>query len=256
MEYTNQLLVYSPDYELEESVRGYAEYLRDMLGGQICHEPLASRQDLEHIKLAAANCDLLIFGEPEQSWLDMLLFGRRCSQALSQSSTSFLLARRPRWPIRSILLILRFEETDQAAIDWLVRLAQPCAASVSILPIVPSLPAMYSLGSQMYAGPDVLLSSNTVSGQQLRRVAQQLNQQLIEGELRLRQGEPDWQIRDEVIEGNYDLILIGEEPHGRIFRFLMGEIVSHLLCWVERPLLVAKSRVHGPKNGNGRLSTS
>jgi nucleotide-binding universal stress UspA family protein len=251
MELTQQLLVYSPDYELDAPVRAYAEYLRDLLGGQICYEPLTAHPDAEHIRLAAANCDLIIFGEPEQSWLDMLLFGRCCSQALAQSPTSFLLARRPRWPIHRILLILRFEETDQAAIEWLVRLAQRCAASVTLLPIVPSLPAMYSLGNQIYAGPDVLLSSNTATGQQLRQVAHQLNQNLIEGELRLRQGEPDWQIRDEVIEGNYDLILIGEEPHGRVFRLLMGEIVSHLLSWVERPLLIAKPHPKSPENGNG-----
>lgn len=256
VEVGEQLLVFSPEDEQGEIVRAYAAYLRNLLGGDICYQPVTSRDDLEVFQLAAPHCELVIFGEPDQTWLDRLVFGKSCCQALNQSSSSFLLARKPRWPIQRILLILRFEETDQAAVEWLVRLAQCCSASVTVLPIVPSLPAMYALGNQFYAGPDVLLSSNTGTGQELRQVINRLNQLQINGILRLRRGEPDWQIRHEIAAGDYDLVVIGEEPHGRIFRLLLGEIVSHLLYWMERPLLIAKLHNLSTDNGNGRQNPS
>jgi nucleotide-binding universal stress UspA family protein len=250
---TAEMLVYLPDSAKGDVVRKYAQYLRGLLGGHICYEPMMSSEGASRIRLATANCDLVVFGEPEQTWLETLLSGRPCGQAIAQSSTSFLLARRPRWPIKSILLILRVENTDQAAVEWLVRLAQPGETAVTILPIVPSLPAMYRMGNRVQAGLEVLLSPNTPSGRHLRRIAQQLEQLQIEGDLHLRQGEPDWQIRDEVAKGNYDLILVGAEPHGRIYRFLLGELVGPLLCWIDRPLLIAQPPHQGAGNGNGRF---
>lgn len=250
VEVSERLLVFSPADEAGEIVLHYARYLQSLLGADVCYQPIASKDDLAVIRLAAPQCELVVFGEPEQSWLDKLLFGKSCCQALAQSSSSFLLARNPRFPIRRILLILRFEDTDQAAIEWMVRLAQLCNASVTILPLVPAIPAMYSQGNQFYAGPSVLLSSNTHSGQELRQIICRLNQLQIDGILRLRNGEPDWQIRSELAGGDYDLVILGDEPHGRIFRLLMGEIVSHLLYWLQRPLLIAKDHNFISNNGN------
>ncbi len=255
MEATAEMLVYLPDSAKGDVVRDYARYLRRLLRAHICYEPMMSAQGASHIRLATANCDLVVFGEPEQSWIETVVAGRPCGQAIAQSPTSFLLARRPRWPIKSILLILRVEKTDQAAVQWLIRLAQPGETAVTILPIVPSLPAMYRMGNRVQAGMDVLLSPSTPSGRHLRQIAQQLEELQIEGDLHLRQGEPDWQIRDEVEEGNYDLILIGAEPHGRIYRFLLGELVAPLLWWMDRPLLIAQLPHQGVENGNGRLIT-
>jgi len=249
-----QMLVYLPDSAKGDVVREYAQYLCDLLGGQICYEPMFSREGGGRIILSAANCDLIVFGEPKQSWLETLLTGRPCGQAIAKSSTSFLLARRPRWPIRSILLILRIEKTDEAAVDWLARLAQPGETAVTILPMVPSLPIMYRMGDRIQTGLDVLLSPNTPSGQHLRHIAKQLKQWQIEGTLHLRHGEPDWQIRSEVAEGNYDMVLIGAEPHGRFFRFLVGELVTPILRWIDRPLLIAQPPHLGVEKENGQLN--
>jgi nucleotide-binding universal stress UspA family protein len=248
---SSHTLVYSPEHQLDAQVLAFARYIGDLLQAEMCFESLLLQRAVEYVRLATNDGDLILFDEPEQSWLNVLLFGRHTSQALSQLTSSFLLARKPRWPIRKVLLVLRIEETDQAAIDWLIRLAKPSGALVTVLPLVPSLPAMYSLGNLIYAGPDVLLSSNSFVGQQLRRLTRQLNLLQIDGTLHLRQGEPDWQIRQEVIEGNHDLILIGEEPHGRIFRLLFGEQVSHLLRWLERPLFIARSTGPDQASENG-----
>jgi nucleotide-binding universal stress UspA family protein len=99
---------------------------------------------------------------------------------------------------------------------------------------------MYNLGNRLQTGLDVLLSPNTPSGQQLRRIAQRLTRWQIESDLRLRQGEPDCQVREEVADGNYDLIIVGAEPYGRLHRLLPDELVGPLLRWVNRPLLIAR----------------
>ncbi|NKQ37023.1 MAG: universal stress protein [Chloroflexi bacterium] len=193
------------------------------------------------IKQMAVNCDLIVLGKTEQSCRERVLADQPCGKFIAQSPASLLWAGQPRWPIQNILIILRFENTDDAAVEWLGRLAQPSGAAITLLPIVPSLPAMRRLGYRVQTGLDVLLSVNTPVGRRLRRLALRMASWQISGGLRLRQGEPEQQIQAEVAEGNYDLIVIGAEPgHGRSYHFQSGELVGPLLRWVERPLLVAR----------------
>jgi len=221
--------------------RAYAQYLHDLLGGEINYAPISAKEDVTHIKQAAVNCDLVVLGEPEQLGLERPLTGHPYEKFVTRLPTSFLWARRPRYPIQNILLILRLEKTDDAALEWGARIAKPSGATITILPIVPSLPVMYSLGNRIQTGLDMLLSSNTPAGQHLRRLAKRMAGWQVNSDLHLRQGEPELQIREEVAEGAYDLIVIGAESYGRLQRLLLGELVGSMLHWVERPLLIARS---------------
>ena len=227
-----QLLICNPDTPDDGAAQAYTSYLHDLLSGEISYAPVAVKEDAVHLKQTVAGNGRVLSAEPAQF---------RLKQPITQSPTSLLWAKRPCWPIKHILLILRFEETDDAAAEWLVRLAQPSGAAVTILPLVPSLPAMHRLGNHVQTGLDVLLSPNTPAGQSLRRLTQRLTAWQISGDLHLRQSEPEWQIREEVAEGNYDLLVIGAEPHGRLHHLLSDELVGPLLHWVERPLLIAQS---------------
>ncbi len=226
-------------------VPAYGRYVSGLLGGEyrtlsIAQEKKTTAHDL--VKQAARDCDLVIFGGPNQSPWQRLLAGQTGRNLLTQVRTSLLSARQPRWPIRNILLIIRAEETDQAAIAWLGRLARPSGAVVTILAVVPSLPGLYHRGDHIQPGLDVLLAPNTCPGRQLHQVIHQLGQWHIEWTLRLRQGEPGWQIRQQVLEGDYDLVIIAAEPYSRWQRWLLGELVGPLLDWIDRPLLIAKKQ--------------
>jgi nucleotide-binding universal stress UspA family protein len=125
-------------------------------------------------------------------------------------------------------------------VDWVARLARPSGAKAYILPVLYSFPSVYAPTSSEETALGELLSHNTQPGQQLRSLSQRLAQRQIEGTLRFRQGEPDWQIRWEVTEGGYDLIVIGAGTYGRWQRLLMGELVAPMLGWLNRPLLIAR----------------
>ncbi len=187
MKAVTRFLVCVPESAEGAAVQIYSRYLHTLLGGQVSHVSMTAKDGLGRIKQAACDCDLVVFCEPEQSCLERVATGRPCLQVIDQVPTSLLVVRRPRQPIKQILLILRVEETDEAAVEWVGCLARPSDAVVTILPIVPSMPAMYSLGNRLQTGLGVLLSPNTPSGKHLRRIAQQLVCLQIVSDLHLRQ---------------------------------------------------------------------
>jgi len=223
-----------------KEIRAYADYLCSLLHSQISLIDLPAARTVQWIMCQADDCDLVVFDEPKQSLIERLLAEQPGHRTVSQVPVSMLVARRPRWPIQSILLITRVAETDAAALEWVGRLARPSGAEVTILPIMCSVLSAYTPTCSEETALGEILSPNTQSGRRLRSLSKQLAEWQIAATLHLRQGEPEWQIRSEVAEGDYDLIAVGAEPDGRWQRCLVGELVLPMLRWVDRPLLVAQ----------------
>lgn len=244
---TSHLLVYNNPLDCDESaepvdqVWDFAVALSDLLESRHSYfDPGAPLSDSEQAirallaEVARIGCNLVIIPATVHSPFRWLTFGSIERRIVETIPTSVLVVRKPRWPLKKVLLVARCEETDEAGARWAIRLARASGAHVTILPIMPPLPALYQVGLEE------LLTPNTVSGSQLRQLARQMEQWDIASTLCVRQGDPDWQIREEATENDYDLIVISAERSGRLQRLLLGELVGPLLSWLDRPVLIAK----------------
>lgn len=236
---TIRIFVYLTGVSQSATIRAYADYLSGLLHGQISYFVETSDWNFSNIRVTAASQDLLLFGEPEQSRLQRLLLGPAGKRIVKNATTTILMANHPRWPIRKILMVLRVEALEELAIDWAGRLTFLSGAKLTILPLVPSQPLIYGSGSYLQVGIESLMTPTTPSGEQLRKFLSQLRQWQVNGTVRVRQGDPLWQICWEVNEGNYDLIIMGAEPHSRWRRWLFGELIGPLISRVNTPLLIA-----------------
>jgi hypothetical protein len=230
-----RLLVYTQQTN-NDSLAAYTHYLGELLSVPVITSGLPGGNALAAISRDAEQGGVVLLDEPDPSWLERFMHH---PYALAPLPASTWLARRLCFPLRHILLVMRMEETDEAAAEWTIYLAQRSGAAVTILPIVPLVPADFRFGRDMTRGLDELLSPTTRSGAHLRRLLGRLAFNNIHGTLRLREGEPGWQLRQEidpsVSESNYDLVIIGAEYQG-----WMGELVVPMLRWIERPLLIAR----------------
>ncbi|MFH1633021.1 MAG: universal stress protein [Chloroflexota bacterium] len=185
--------------------------------------------------------DLLIFGDYDQSMLQRLFSDSPECRLVEQTSASLLVTRRPRRVLEKILLVLWGQQCENdAAVDWIVRLARPSGALVTILPVIPSMPRPSNRAAAMQSSLPALLSTDTSLGRKIRRVARRLVDQRIESTLRLREEPPFWQVYGEVTEGDYDLVVIAAESHSHLLRYLKDEMDDPLLCWPRCPVLIAK----------------
>ena len=241
-----KILTYHQDSPISNDVKRYAEYVGSMLNGQLAYFQLgqthADFKDL--VEQASCGQDLVIIGEPEQPLIKKILSGPVGCKAAEWVPTSVLVTRRPRWPLKRVLFVTRGYQTDNLAVDWLIRLARPSQALATVLALTPNSSVMCQRASTtMPRGLADWLESETPLGHQLRRISQQLTNWEIQGRLRFRQGTLARQIEQEVAEGDYDLVVIAAEPNDWWERRLVGRVVNPLLHWINCPVLVAKGSV-------------
>jgi nucleotide-binding universal stress UspA family protein len=207
-----RLLVYHQASRLALEVQDYAHYLCELLDGH-----LSDFQDVmppegsfgDFVQEAKRGYDLVIFGEPDQSAVERLLCGPAELKASELMPCSVLIT--------------------------------PNNAAVTVLAVVPDMPAMCSPGAYRQSNMAIWLASDTSLGRQLRQIAQRLRNWGTEGTLRFRQGAPEQQIQYEVVEGDYDLIVMAADDTSWWSRRLLGELVTPLLRGTDRPVLIAKS---------------
>ena len=242
-----RLLIFHQASPIAGQVEAYAQYLSNLLEGQLSYYKSETRTNINLNDLAEqANhgYNLVVFGEPNRSWLKELLTDPAGCQAVNRLPMSVLVVRQPCWPLRRILLITQGHETDSVAVDWLLRMAQPSSASVTILALGPDMSPMYQQAMiDMPQGLSEWLIKSSPLGQQLRRIAERLGNWEIEKNLQFRQGSPEQQIQSEVDEENYDLITVAADPSDWWRRRLLGEVVNPLLRWIDRSVLVAKPTI-------------
>lgn len=223
-----------------DTVHAYAQYLSDLLRGQ-----LEVQMDGQLPALAdEASCDhdLVIFDESNhQSFMERLLTGPAGCRAAQHIPVSVLITRQPHFPLKKILLVTRGQSLDDVAVDWVIRLARPSKAVVTVLAVQPAISGTDSQALHR-GGLTNWLGTDTPLGCQLRRIAGQLANWDIEGTLHFRQGSPSSQIQREVLEGEPDLIVVAADSSNWLLRRIPGQLINPLLRWVDRPVLIAKQR--------------
>lgn len=233
------LLVHAPTDARLHAIRPYAEYIGDLLNAGIEYTPGEVAFDTL-VEKASDSCDLVIIGESGKSFCQQLFFRLADRTAVGRLPVSVLIARKPRHPLRRILLVMQGNTSDGEATEWTLRLAGSTGASVTALAVVPPVPAIYHGLARMDKGLAELLATDTILGRQMRQVARRLVNAQIEGTLRLRQGSPEWEIRREVVEGRFDLLVIAAALQGRMQQWALGDLAISLMHTVNRSILVTK----------------
>ncbi len=234
---------------LPDELWDYSQAICAFLGAHL--DRMSTEEEVNAVLKGAehSHCDLAIAAGPAPGERCHPLLRRLLSRpivdgvpASQQSAIPFavLVARRPRWPLERILLIICGDNRDNGAVDWALRLARPGTAAVTALTVVPPVPAMYHGPPRMEQGVAALLTEDTALGRQMHHVAWRLAECKVDGTLRLRQGMPVQQICREVAEGDYSLVVMATRPCPWWLRQLKGDPICSLLSCVDRPVLLAE----------------
>ena len=239
-----RLLVWQSSQQQVE-VLSYARGISKLLHGEIfLPTPLQNENVLVALinQIKLASIDLLVIDLNAQKDIQAI----RETKLIDASPISILFARAPRWPLKQILLILCDEPNDDFTLNWAIQLAYTSQASLNILPVLAPAAQMYSSSSKMQHSLSNLLTSNCPLSERMRAASRQMAALSIEGVLHLRHEIPQRQISAEIADGNYDLIILPAAQQNLYRRWMVADLVSPLLSWIDRPVLVAKSTLPKP----------
>jgi hypothetical protein len=240
----SKIRTWFPVEDFQDGDHAYAQSVCTLLDGELLpyDDALTTPEFFEQATKTVQDhpADLLIFRSPDPPLIKRLLLEPAEQNYIQRIPTSLLVLRKPRWPIQHILLVFHDIKSDDTALPWSIRFAKQSHATVTILPLIPSPPVMFA-NMQPRSNIAELLARDYPLGNQLRHAAQQLSEWKIDGKLRLRNEPLDQQVRCEIAEGHYDLIIVGAEKQNTISRWVLGQLVNPLLHWADRPLLITKS---------------
>ncbi len=120
------------------------------------------------------------------------------------------------------------------------NLANANSAKVTLLHVASgAVPSMYTGLHEIEETLEELLKTETPIAQHLRKGAEILEMNNVEGELELRRGIPIDEIVREVNLGDYDMLVIGRSRVTKgLKEFFLGDIMQQILTQVTIPILV------------------
>jgi len=238
------LLWISQDSSWEE-LRAYSDHFTTLFGARskIVDTPdhgvnscLALLLEIEKIEP-----DLVILTGLGFDHLNRLIGSQSKKEPARHYPSSLLVVRQSRWPIKNILLGLSHEGDDESAVDWAVDIARASRAEVTILALTQPMPITWDEDFRTRCRIDTALSLDTRIGKKLRRVAQHLVSAGVNGIFHFRQEPPTWQIRFELLENEYDLVILDSGYPDKLWSSIIEEVIDPLFSWTELPILITKS---------------
>lgn len=223
------------------AMRAYVRQLSTLLDAELAMPPVHFElEETSRFVVSRAACayDLIVLGDANPSRLvEAGLIPTFLQQSVRADSPSLLVCRRPAWPVRHILLVIRGEITDLAAVEWSIRFATCAGSRITVLVTLPPA-APRPVGA--HCPLSEMLTTDTVPGQNLRKILRRLVETEVESVLKMKQGAVERQVRQELIDAHYDLVVVSAEPPGRLLGSHLGRLVESLLFWTIRPVFVAR----------------
>jgi nucleotide-binding universal stress UspA family protein len=240
-----RILVWTPTPQMDPAFKSYSQALADLFQAECQNVDFTwggvKSFDAFVCEIEQIQPDLIVFQVQSPPMMKRLLIDFAINKLIERVSSSILTVGQPSWPLERILLVLRNgTDQDEAVVDWVVHLAHSSHAAVTVLPLLPPVPQMY--GPLIRYSLPCLLSSNDPLGIKMREVARRLKTEQVDGIFKIRDGDPMEQIHCEVSERKTDLVVIDAEPRNHVWRWLIGEVVSNIHDWCDRPLLIVNKK--------------
>ncbi|OGO20919.1 MAG: hypothetical protein A2Z14_01725 [Chloroflexi bacterium RBG_16_48_8] len=241
------LLLYSRNNDISKICRDYSNYIRNQLKipDSNIYSLVGAKGTLSDVvEESNGVVDLVIIEETIKSKYTRSMLSPRYHRVIQKLQPSVLVARQPRWPIEKILLILRCENRDHIAVDWVVKMGLPSKAVVTMSVPLPPIPRMYQGLSGMSVQIPKMLKGNSALEKHLQSLTARLASHGIEVKLNILEGDTKRIIQQEVMEGEYDLVSVAAKPESWLKRTLLSSVVNPVLEYARIPIFIAK-----PPNG-------
>jgi nucleotide-binding universal stress UspA family protein len=224
--------------------REYSDYIRNLLmvpNSNICTLLGVQKLCMHTLEESVDVIDLLILEENiKAKHRKSSLKIPEVQRVIKKYKSSVLIAREPQSPLKKILVVLGGENRDHVTLDWIMKLAIPSQAEVTLLAAIPPVPRMYQGLPEMSVEIPKILEGKSALGNHLECLVGRLEAHGVDVALRIPEGDSKWVIHQEMIEGDYDLVAVAAEPDDWFKKVLLRSVVDPVLGFTNKPIFIAR----------------
>ena len=166
----------------------------------------------EEVILAEASAhpyDQILLAPAGRHGLSLLLHGSRVGRIVTAANTSVLVARAPLQAIKRIMVTIAGNPHSEDDLATAMRYARAFHAHTTVLHVLSSIPLFFAGLPEHAPALTDFLASDEVAARQMRSTYQALMAEDLEVNLKIRVGLVVEEISDEIVQGSYDLLVIG-----------------------------------------------
>jgi nucleotide-binding universal stress UspA family protein len=150
-----------------------------------------------------------------------------------------LIVKNPRPEINRILMLTGGLRISESMIEIGARLACSLKAKVTLMHVTANVPSMYTGLGTIEETLEEMLRTDTPIAKHLRHCAGVLDRHNVPSELKLKHGEPVYEIVREVDREDYDLIIIGASGATTSFKeWFLRNVTKDVIDLVGIPVMV------------------
>lgn len=188
--------------------------------------------------------DVALYASRGRRGLTKLLFGSVAAELAHEIPCALLVVRGAPSPIRRILICTTLDENQTAPVTLGIQFAQRAQARVTILHVMSQI----ALADDAPEAPlemtaEESIEKQTREGKRFQQILAQFDAQNIPAQPVIRHGLVVDEVLAEVIEGDYDLLVLGAHAYSirsRLQSFLVEDITNTILLNTRCPVLIAR----------------
>lgn len=187
--------------------------------------------------------DLVVYGDMRRVWGRWAQFQRRepLYAALPMSS---LLVRPTIRPVERVLICAGGDDSIVEDARFTGRLVQHVRPQATVLHVLSQVPLIFGAGSQRERVTELFAATGAPEMRNMQSAADALEQMGVQAEVKIRIGLVIEEVAAELVEGGYDLLVIGaHRSQGLVQRFLLEDVAANILDKKLGPVLIVKQPI-------------
>jgi nucleotide-binding universal stress UspA family protein len=185
--------------------------------------------------------DLVVFGRGGSRWSRFARWRKRPSLSAALPASSLLVQGQARGISRA-LICAGGDETVVADARFTARLARRTRAQATILHVLSQVPLVFGRGAARERITEAFAATGSPEIRHMQAAVAELDAAGVDATIKVRVGLVVEEIKAELAEGNYDLLVIGaHRSQGLVERLLLEDVAAEIVPQSPVPVLVVKS---------------
>lgn len=242
MQASVHLLIAAADQKtLDEAVESLEEARPALKGielttASVLSDPVKAMQ----AALEEDSYEMMLVGVPRRRRLIPSNFRLLSNRLIKESRVPVMLVRNVSTKLDRMLVCTGGMKASNRVVDLSAKLAGEANLSATLMTVLDAVPSMYTGMDEIEETLPELLATDTPLAQHLRASAEVLTGRGIDAEVKVRHGDVAEAILEEVVEGTYDLVVLGATEGGSLRGILLGNVSQQIINRSPSAVLIAK----------------